>query len=42
MAECIEREVAVKNVMAAKWIEGYDGAICMMCLPIITDRICNP
>ena len=29
MAECIEREVAVKNVMAAKWIEGYDGAMAM-------------
>lgn len=29
MAEYIEREVAVKNVMAAKWLDGYDGAMAM-------------
>ena len=29
MAEYIEREVAVENVMAAKWIDGYDGAMAM-------------
>ena len=29
MAEYIERETAVRAVMAAKWVDGYDGAMAM-------------
>ena len=29
MAEYIERETAVKAVMAAKWVDGSDGAMAM-------------
>lgn len=29
MAEYIDRETAVKAVMAAKWVDGYDGAMAM-------------
>lgn len=29
MAECIERDVVMKRIMAAKWMDGYDGAMAM-------------
>lgn len=29
MAEFIERETAVRAVMAAKWVDGSDGAMAM-------------
>lgn len=29
MAECIKRETAVRAVMAAKWVDGSDGAMAM-------------
>ena len=29
MAEYIKRETAVRAVMAAKWVDGYDGAMAM-------------
>ena len=29
MAECIERDVVMKEIMAAKWMDGYDGAMAM-------------
>lgn len=29
MGECIERETAVRAVMAAKWADGSDGAMAM-------------
>lgn len=29
MAECIERDVVMKEIMARKWMDGYDGAMAM-------------
>lgn len=29
MAECIKRDVVMKEIMAAKWMDGYDGAMAM-------------
>ena len=29
MPEYIERDVAMKGIMAAKWMDGYDGAMAM-------------
>lgn len=29
MPEYIERDVAIKGIMAAKWMDGYDGAMAM-------------
>lgn len=29
MAEYIERDVVTKGIMAAKWVDGYDGAMAM-------------
>lgn len=29
MAECIERDVVMKRIMAAKWMDGCDGAMAM-------------
>jgi hypothetical protein len=29
MAECIKRDVVMKGIMAAKWMDGYDGAMAM-------------
>lgn len=29
MAECIERDAVMKRIMAAKWMDGYDGAMAM-------------
>ena len=30
MAEYIKRDVAMKGIMAAKWMDGYDGAMAMV------------
>lgn len=29
MDECIKRDVVMKEIMAAKWMDGYDGAMAM-------------
>ncbi len=29
MPECIKRDVVMKKIMAAKWMDGYDGAMAM-------------
>lgn len=29
MAEYIKRDVVTKGIMAAKWVDGYDGAMAM-------------
>ena len=29
MAEYIDRDVVTKGIMAAKWVDGYDGAMAM-------------
>lgn len=29
MDECIKRDVVMKGIMAAKWMDGYDGAMAM-------------
>lgn len=50
MAECIKRETAVRAVMAAKWVDGSDGAMAMEIVmttpaadvaPVVRCRDCN-
>ena len=38
MAEYIERETAVKAVMAAKWVDGSDGAMAMEIVASVAPR----
>lgn len=50
MAECIKRDVVMKEIMAAKWMDGYDGAMAMVIAasapaadvaPVVRCKVCR-